>query len=95
MTQMVYCSDGETRTRNPSHGANKLNYLLLGRSRVYPDGVLHNYIFIIAQLWLTSHPRTTVVLLDTGTPGTSKETFSEDAEGEIRTLNPSVTNRVL
>ena len=26
-------------------------------------GVLHHYIFIIAQLWLTSHPRNTVVLL--------------------------------
>ena len=27
----------------------------------------HHYIFVIAQLWLTSHPRSTVVLLDTGT----------------------------
>ena len=26
-------------------------------------------IFIISQLWLTSHLRSTVVLLDTGTPG--------------------------
>ena len=41
---------------------------------------LHHYIFIIAQLWLTSHPRSTVVLLDTGTPGTSREIFSEDAD---------------
>ena len=24
----------------------------------------HHYIFIISQLWLTSHPRSTVVLLD-------------------------------
>ena len=47
--------------------------LLLGRSRVYPVGELHHYIFIISQLWLTSHPRSTVVLLDTGTPGTSRE----------------------
>ena len=31
------------------------------------------YIFIIFQLWLTSHPRSTGVLLDTGTPGTSRE----------------------
>ena len=29
--------------------------------------------FITSQLWLTSHPRYTVVLLDTGTPGTSTE----------------------
>ena len=47
---------------------------------------------IIAQLWLTSHPRSTVVLLDTGTPGTSREIFSEDADGETRTRNPPVTN---
>ena len=33
--------------------------LLLGRSWVYPVGVLHHYIFIISQLWLTSHPRST------------------------------------
>ena len=32
-----------------------------------------HYIFIISQLWLTSHPRRTVVLLDTGTPGASRE----------------------
>ena len=37
---------------------------------------MHHYIFIIAQLWLTSHPRSTVVLLDTGTPGTCREIFS-------------------
>ena len=41
--------------------------------------ILH-YIFVISQLWLTSHPRSTVVLLDTGTPGTSREIYSDDAE---------------
>ena len=41
-----------------------------------------HYIFIISQLRLTSHPRSTVVLLDTGTPGTSREIYSEDADGE-------------
>ena len=41
--------------------------------------------FLIAQLWLTSHPRSTVVLLDSGTPGASREIFSEDADGETRT----------
>ena len=38
---------------------------------------VHHYIFIIAQLWLTSHPRSTVVVLDTGTPGTSRGIVSE------------------
>ena len=55
----------------------------------------HHYIFIISQFWLTSHSRSTVVLLDTGTPGTSRETYSEDVDGETRTRNPSVINRVL
>ena len=43
------------------------------------------YIFIISQLWLTSHPRSIVVLPDTGTPGASREIYSEDADGETRT----------
>ena len=47
------------------------------------------------SIWLTSHPRSTVVLLDTGTPGTSREIFSEDADGETQTRNPSVINPVL
>ena len=54
-----------------------------------------HYIFIISQLRLTSHPRSTVVLLDTGTPGTSREIYSEDADGETRTRNPWITNPVL
>ena len=64
---------------------------------MYPVGVLHHYMFIIFQLWLTSHPRSTVVLLDTGTPtpGTSTEIYSEDADDGTRTRNPSVINRVL
>ena len=37
----------------------------------------------------------TVVLLDIGTPGTSREIFSGNAGGETRTGNPSVINRVL
>ena len=41
------------------------------------------------------HIRSTVVALDTGTPGTSREIYSEDADGETRTRNPSVINRVL
>ena len=30
----------------------------------------HHYIFTISQMWLTSHPRSIVVLLDLGTLGT-------------------------
>ena len=48
----------------------------------------NHYIFIISQLLLTSQLRSTVVLLDTETPGTSREIYSEDAEGETRTRNP-------
>ena len=55
----------------------------------------HNYIFIISQPWLTSHPRSIVILLDTETSGTRREIYSEDADGETRTHNPSVINRVL
>ena len=58
-------------------------------------GVLHHHIFIISQLWLTSHPRSTVVLQDTRTPGTSREIYGEDADDGTRTRNPSVINRVL
>ena len=32
-----------------------------------------------------------MVLLDTGTPGTSREVYSEDADGEARTRNPWIT----
>ena len=57
--------------------------------------LLFHYIFTISQLWLTFYPRSTEVLLDTGTPGTSGEIYSEDADDGIRTRNPSVVNRVL
>ena len=36
-----------------------------------------------------------MVLLDTETAGTSREVYSEDAEGEARTRNPWITNPVL
>ena len=41
---------------------------------------IYHHIFIISQLWLTSYPRSTVVLLDTGTPSTSRDIYSEDAD---------------
>ena len=47
---------------------------------------VYHYIFIISQLWLTSHPRSTVVLLETGTPGTSREIYDEDSDSETRTV---------
>ena len=56
---------------------------------------MFHYIFIISQLWLTSHPRSTEVLLDTRTPGTSREIYSEDGDDGTRNRNPSVINRVL
>ena len=39
---------------------------------VFKTKILH-YIFTISQQWLTSHLRSTEVLLDTGTPGTSRK----------------------
>ena len=41
--------------------------LVLGKSRVHPDGVFHRYISLIIydDLWLTSYPRSTLFLLDT------------------------------
>ena len=56
---------------------------------------MHDYIYIISQLRLTSHPRSIVVQLDTGTPGTSREIYSEDANGETGTRNPWITKAVL
>ena len=38
-----------------------------------------HYIFIMSQLRLTSHPRSTVVLLDTETPGTSREIYETNS----------------
>ena len=35
-----------------------------------------------------------MVLLDTETPGTSREIYSEDVDGETRTRNPWITNPV-
>ena len=80
------------------NAVNRLNEIAIRTSEqvtVIHSFFLSLYIFIISQLRLTSHPRNTVVLLDTGTPGTSREIFSEDADGETRTRNPSVINRVL
>ena len=34
-----------------------------------------------------------MVLLDKGTPGTSRKIYSEDADGETRTHNPSILHK--
>ena len=49
-----------------------------------------HYILIISQLWLTSHPRSTVVLLGTGAPGTSREIYSKDADDGLELATPRV-----
>ena len=49
----------------------------------------------LSQLRLTFDLRSTAVLLDTGTPGTSREIYSEDADGETQSRHPSVINRML
>ena len=36
-----------------------------------------------------------MVLLDTETPGTSREIYSEDADGETRTRNPWIRNKII
>ena len=78
-------ANGEIQSRNPGTLAEKLNgYCCQGAEFIQ---LIHHYIFIIAQLWLTSPQRSTVVLLDTGTPGTSRETVSEDASGETPSRN--------
>ena len=92
---MLELATPRLQTQCSGHWAIQLKIFLLGRSWVYPVGVLHHYIFMISQLWLTSHPRSTVVLLDTGTLGTSRKIYSEDVDGETRTRNPWITNPVL
>ena len=53
-----------------------------------------DYLFsIIICLSIISHPRSTVVLLDTETPGTSRQIYSEDADDGTRTHNPKVIMR--
>ena len=42
-------------------------------SSLYIYHLFHHYIFITSNLRLTSHPRSTLFLPDTGTPGTSRE----------------------
>ena len=52
---------------------------IAGKELSLSSWCIASLMFIISQLWLTFHPRSTVVLLYTGTPGTSREIYSEDA----------------
>ena len=54
--------------------------LLSGAYNFVQEELFIIIIIIIYQLWLISHPRGTVVLLDTGTPGTSREIYSEGVD---------------
>ena len=46
------------------------------------------YIYFLTVVLLTSHPRSTAVLLDTSTSGTSREIYREDAELELELATP-------
>ena len=50
--------------------------LLSGANNFVQEELFIIIIIIISQPWLISHPRGTEVLLDTGTPGTSREIYS-------------------
>ena len=50
---------------------------------------------LISQLWLTTHPKSTMVPPDTGTPGTSREIYNENAGDGTQIGNPLAMNLVL
>ena len=83
-----------TLSYKPSALAIKLNSSE-GRELSLSSWCIASLYIIISQPWLTSHPRSTEVLLDTGTPGTSIEIYSEDADDGTRTCYPSVIDQVL
>ena len=47
------------------------------------------YIYLFSTV-LTSHTRSTVLLLDTRTPGTSGEIYKEDANGRLELATPGL-----
>ena len=71
LVKSIRCRWGNSNSQSlgykPRAPATELNSLklVLERSRFYPDGVLHHYIFVMSRLWLTSHLRIALVLLDT------------------------------
>ena len=88
----IYSEDADHRDTNsqplgykPSALAIELNNseLLLGRSRVYPVGVLHHYVY---------HFSTAVDFSSEKYSGSTREVYSEDADDGTQTRNPSVIN---
>ena len=49
-----------------------LNLICQTKLKIRNKILLHHMLFIFSHLWLTSHPRGALVLLDTGTPGTTR-----------------------
>ena len=78
-----------------SYNQTKQDRISLPRNSKIETILLFHCMFISSQLWLTSHPRSTVVLLGTGTPNTSREIYGEDADGKTRTRNPLVITDAL
>ena len=74
---MVFYAHGETKTLSYKLGALAIELnsskASVGRELSLSDDVLHHYIFIISLLRLTSHLRSILFLMGTGTPGTSRD----------------------
>ena len=91
-------ADGETRIRNPWITKSSALAIELYSSKAIAEKELSLSSWCIASLYIY-HFSTVIdfssekysVLLDTGTPGTSREIYREDADGEIRTRNPWIT----
>ena len=100
----IYSEDaeGEARTRNPWIKKPSALAIELYSSKAIAGKELSLSSWCIASFYIYHFSTVidfssedTVVLLDTETPSTSREIYSEDAEGEARTLNPWNTNPVL
>ena len=70
-THLSKCSCSQTRQDGT----------ILPRNSKIETILLFHCMFISSQLWLTFDPKSAVVLLCTGTPNTSREIYSEDADG--------------
>ena len=67
LQKRMYAARNQRHTESATENVSILS-LLYG---ILTEYMFHYYIFIMSQLWLTFCLRSTVVLLDTGTPGTS------------------------
>ena len=91
----IILTNMRTHLSKCSYNQTRQDGTILPRSSKIETILLFHYIFISSQLWLTSHPGSTVVLLGTGTPNNSREIYSEDADGETRTRIPLVITDAL